>query len=167
MEDSKSSDNNNVPEPQILLDFYIDLLDNSKNLLKYYLSDDAVLDWFGQTVKGQKNISTFIKAKVMPIKHIFHEAKAVSKIGFRDSHQIMLKPSRRVLRSAFLSPPRPSLLNTPKKQPEPSTSVRRQINRPNLDDCQPLNNNNKSPSNASKDILESPRKRRKFTSTRA
>ncbi|XP_030766467.1 uncharacterized protein LOC115890387 [Sitophilus oryzae] len=167
---------------QNLLDFFMELIEASKNLLKYYLSEDVVLDWFGQTVRGQKNVASFIKTKINPIKHILSGAKPVNRIGFRDTHVVTVsRPLRRTLRSAFLSPPRISLPNTPKKQPKPSTSTnrdppppssRRGINKLNFDNNE--NNNidadtKKTPSNTnnnnaiSRPLEDSPRKRRKLS----
>lgn len=71
------------------------------------------------------------------------------------------RPSRRILRSAFLSPPRPTLMNTPEKQPLPSTSARRQIDRPKLGSPP-----KSSPPTPARNLPESPRKRQKLTPTR-
>ncbi|XP_050299346.1 uncharacterized protein LOC126738182 isoform X2 [Anthonomus grandis grandis] len=129
--DAIKSTENNATEVQTVLDFYLDLIEHSKNLIRYYLSEDVVLDWFGHTVKGQKNVAAFMKDKVNPVKHIFKEARAIDSIGFRDTHVVKTsRPARRILRSSLLSPPRPTLLNTPKKQPQASTSARRQIESP-------------------------------------
>ncbi|XP_019757054.1 uncharacterized protein LOC109535576 isoform X4 [Dendroctonus ponderosae] len=135
-------------DAQKVLDFFTDLIETSKTHLKYYLAEDIVLDWFGQTIRGQKKVASFIKTKVNPIRHLFKEAKSTSKIGFRDTHLVKApKSARRILRSSFLSPPRPTLMNTPVKQLQPSTSARRLIGKLNFD------------SN------ESPRKRQKLSST--
>lgn len=64
------------------------------------------------------------------------------------------RPAKRILRSAFLSPPRPTLLFTPVKQTQASTSARRPIGRLNLGD---------SPPSPTKNGSESPRKRQKIT----
>ncbi|XP_066147015.1 uncharacterized protein [Euwallacea fornicatus] len=160
--DNQNPTEDKATEAQQLLDFYIDLMENSKNLLKYYLSEDIVLDWFGETVKGQKQVTDFIKTNVNPMKHIFKEAVPASKIGFRDTHSLkILRPSRRILRSTFLSPPRPSLMFTPIKQPHASTSAKRQIGQLNLDKSGTKNGT--SPPSPSKSLPESPNKRQKVT----
>ncbi|XP_050299345.1 uncharacterized protein LOC126738182 isoform X1 [Anthonomus grandis grandis] len=157
--DAIKSTENNATEVQTVLDFYLDLIEHSKNLIRYYLSEDVVLDWFGHTVKGQKNVAAFMKDKVNPVKHIFKEARAIDSIGFRDTHVVKTsRPARRILRSSLLSPPRPTLLNTPKKQPQASTSARRQIGKPNFD-------HSESPPAPLKNLSESPRKRQKLTPT--
>lgn len=66
------------------------------------------------------------------------------------------RPAKRILRSAFLSPPRPTLMFTPVKQAQASTSARRPIGRLNLGD---------SPPSPTKNGSESPRKRQKMTTT--
>ncbi|KAH1019404.1 hypothetical protein HUJ04_009229 [Dendroctonus ponderosae] len=155
-------------DAQKVLDFFTDLMETSKTHLKYYLAEDIVLDWFGQTIRGQKKVASFIKTKVNPIRHLFKEAKSTSKIGFRDTHLVKApKSKRRILRSSFLSPPRPTLMNTPVKQLQPSTSARRLIGKLNFDS----NGSSKSksvgsPSPPMNNSLESPRKRQKLSSTR-
>lgn len=70
--------------------FYQDMVDNHKDCIKYYISETSVLDWFGQTVKGEKNIAAFIKNNIGNCKHNFSNAIPVEKIGFRDSHVVKL-----------------------------------------------------------------------------
>lgn len=79
---------NPTEDAQKVLDFFTDMMETSKTHLKYYLSEDVVLDWFGHTVKGQKKVASFIKTTVNPIRHLFKEAKSTSKIGFRDTHLV-------------------------------------------------------------------------------
>lgn len=72
-----------------ITELYFDIFDNHNDTLMYYLADTATLDWFGQTVKGPKNIGAFIKTKIGKIKHIFGNAVEVSKIGNRDTHVVI------------------------------------------------------------------------------
>ncbi|CAH0560386.1 unnamed protein product [Brassicogethes aeneus] len=104
-------------------EFYIDLVENYKTTVKYYLSDDIVLDWFGQTVKGEKKVNLFIKSNVATVKHFFSDAKPVENIGFRDTHVVKLPREPKKPIPSLLSPPRNEYhLRTPTKQTLPSTS---------------------------------------------
>lgn len=77
--------------------FFQDLMDNHKDCVKYYISETSVLDWFGQTVKGEKNITAFIKTNIGTCKHNFSNAVPTEKIGFRDSHVIKLPRNKQQL----------------------------------------------------------------------
>lgn len=69
-----------------IAELYFDIIENHRDTLMYYLADTATLDWFGQTVKGTKNIVAFIKGKVGKIRHVFPSPVEVSTIGHRDTH---------------------------------------------------------------------------------
>lgn len=71
-------------------EFYVDLIDNHKDCFRYYLSQNAVLDWFGQTVRGEKNIQSFVKSNISNCSHNFKSAIPVQKIGFRDTHVVKM-----------------------------------------------------------------------------
>lgn len=75
-------------ETREILEFFFDLFENHKETLVYYLSEAATLDWFGQTVKGEKNIVAFLKTKVGKIRHLFSNPAQVANIGYRDSHVV-------------------------------------------------------------------------------
>lgn len=75
-------------EDKIIANLYIDLIENHRETFMYYLSENAVLDWFGRTVKGQKNIHIFIKSHIDNVEHQFSNPRSVSKIGFRETHII-------------------------------------------------------------------------------
>ncbi|XP_017772524.1 PREDICTED: uncharacterized protein LOC108559688 [Nicrophorus vespilloides] len=81
-----------VKEATSFAEFYIDLIENHRDSFSYYLSDNAILDWFGQTVKGEKNIKVFLKNHVNKIKHIFPNIEPCSKIGYRDTHVVKYIP---------------------------------------------------------------------------
>lgn len=75
-----------------IIELYFDIFENHRDTFVYYLSDSATLDWFGQTVKGQSNITTFVKNKIGKVTHQFLNPKEVSNIGYRDTH--IVKPIR-------------------------------------------------------------------------
>lgn len=71
-------------------EFYVDMMENYRNTVKYYLSEDVILDWFGQTVKGEQNVSVFLKKTLSTVKHYFSDAVPAKKIGFRDTHVVKI-----------------------------------------------------------------------------
>lgn len=77
-------------EAKKFLNFYENIIDNHKNYFKYHLSEMAVLDWFGKTVKGCRNIGIFFNSKANSCTHHFTNVKPVEKIGFRDTHVVNL-----------------------------------------------------------------------------
>lgn len=89
-------DENDERKASRFVEFYVNTLDNHKDCFKYYLAENAVLDWFGQTVKGCKNIGAFIKANTSMCTHHFEKIKPVATIGFRETHVIKLPKERQV-----------------------------------------------------------------------
>lgn len=67
--------------------FYIDLIENNTNTLRYYCADKIVLDWFGKTIKGGKKLTMFLKSN-SKFRHFLSNIVPVNKIGFRHSHRI-------------------------------------------------------------------------------
>ncbi|KAJ8949710.1 hypothetical protein NQ318_013579 [Aromia moschata] len=107
-------------------EFYIDMMENYRNTVKYYLSQDVILDWFGQTVKGEKTVSLFLKKNLSSVKHFMSVAVPVKKIGFRDTHIVNIPKEPKKIPIGLMSPPRITITRsqtkTPKKQTDPSTS---------------------------------------------
>lgn len=68
--------------------FFIDLIENHRDSIICYLAETAVLDWFGHTVKGPRNISRFLRGNVGSFRNSFSIARPVHNIGFRDTHVI-------------------------------------------------------------------------------
>lgn len=79
-----------VQEAKTFGEFYVDMMENYRNTVKYYLSEDVILDWFGQTVKGEQNVSVFLKKTLSTVKHYFSDAVPAKKIGFRDTHVVKI-----------------------------------------------------------------------------
>lgn len=77
-----------LEEAKNFMEFYTNLVNNTKDTLIYYLSDSATIDWFGKTIKGEKNMNTFIKTTLSSVKHNFSKTVPTKKIGFRDVHVI-------------------------------------------------------------------------------
>ncbi|XP_057655123.1 uncharacterized protein LOC130893214 [Diorhabda carinulata] len=108
------------------VDFYIDKIENQRNYFRYYLSEDVILDWFGQTVKGEKNVNAFLNKTITSVNHILSETVPATKIGSRESHVIKPLKTQKSIPLGLLSPPRTiqprTETKTPKKQPIASTS---------------------------------------------
>ncbi|KAL3267112.1 hypothetical protein HHI36_011252 [Cryptolaemus montrouzieri] len=105
-------------------DFYIDLVHSFNDKTKYFLSEDVVLDYFGHTIKGQKNVTSYIKNNIVNVEHLFRDAKPVHKIGFRDTHIVKLPKDTKRMVTPFFSPPKTSEPKTPtKSSSQPSTSA--------------------------------------------
>ncbi|KAJ8919344.1 hypothetical protein NQ315_003928 [Exocentrus adspersus] len=115
-----------VKEAKIFGEFYADLMDNYRNTVKYYLSEDVVLDWFGQTIKGEQKVNMFLKKTLASVKHYLSDAVPAKKIGFRDTHVVKIPKESKKVPLGLLSPPRPTYqkmqTKTPKKSSDPSTS---------------------------------------------
>ncbi|CAG9832212.1 unnamed protein product [Diabrotica balteata] len=113
-------------EAKQFVEFYIDNIENHSNYFQYYLSEDVVLDWFGKTIKKEKNVTAFLKDQMGSVNHFLSDAVPVGKIGFRDTHIIKVPRTQKMIPLALMSPPRPIQLRsettTPKKRPLPSSS---------------------------------------------
>ncbi|KAG5873210.1 hypothetical protein JTB14_019518 [Gonioctena quinquepunctata] len=123
-----------MKEAKTFGEFYVDKLENHKNLFKYYLAENVVLDWFGQTIRGEKKVNDFLKKTLASVNHLFSDALPAKEIGFRDTHIIKVPKEPKLIPIGLMSPPRTFHLKTqaktPKKQSIPSTSRNRSQERP-------------------------------------
>lgn len=60
---------------------YFALVDGLAYGLESHLSENVVLDWFGRTVRGRKNVTAFMEAHKMNSRHIF--GNIASSVGIR------------------------------------------------------------------------------------
>lgn len=79
-----------MKEAKAFGDFYIEKMETERDSMKYFLSEDVILDWFGQTVKGEKNVIVFLKKTLASVNHIISDFKPAKKIGFRDTHVVKI-----------------------------------------------------------------------------
>lgn len=77
-------------EAKNFVEFYIDKIENHRNYFRYYLSEDVILDWFGQTIKGEKNVVAFLKKTITSVNHLLSDAVPVKSIGFKDTHKVKI-----------------------------------------------------------------------------
>lgn len=95
-EDSKDSKearmnaiNNNVlrvtPRRQACLfaEWFRRLVDSDRSSLSLYLADDAILQWFGRTIKMKKKISGFLKYDMHCTSHRFTSVEVCSTFSVR------------------------------------------------------------------------------------
>ncbi|XP_065158774.1 uncharacterized protein [Atheta coriaria] len=73
-------------DAQEFASFYFDLLENHRETFTYHLSEGAVLDWFGRTIKGVQNIKDFAKLHMDLMKHRFSKIEPCHEIGYRKTH---------------------------------------------------------------------------------
>lgn len=85
----ESFSNEEHQEAKDFLEFYINAVE-TKNCIRYYLAEDVILDWFGHTIRGEKNVLSFFRSDVSQIKHFLSDVSPAEKIGFRDTHVIKL-----------------------------------------------------------------------------
>ncbi|XP_033210672.1 uncharacterized protein LOC117168883 isoform X2 [Belonocnema kinseyi] len=62
---------------------YFTLVDGLASGLEDYLVGDVILDWFGRTVRGKRNVNTFMKAHKVNSRHIFNNIVPTETIGYR------------------------------------------------------------------------------------
>lgn len=77
-------------EAKAFVEFYVDQMENHTNTIKYYFAETIILDWFGQTITGEKLVTAFLKKTLSTVRHHFSEAFPVKKIGFRDTHVVKM-----------------------------------------------------------------------------
>lgn len=95
---SQHEDNNNTnnkfseyQQARTFVQWYKRIIDNERQNLALYMSDDAVLEWFGRCIKSQKKISAFLKYDMQCSKHDFTSVECIDKIVTR------LENSRRLV----------------------------------------------------------------------
>ncbi|KAL4713444.1 hypothetical protein ACJJTC_010429 [Scirpophaga incertulas] len=78
--------NDNSEKAKKFASWYKHMIDNDRSNLGMYLSDDAILEWFGRTVKTRKKVSLFMKHEMQCSKHNFVSIQSIDKIQNR--HEI-------------------------------------------------------------------------------
>ncbi|KAF5305937.1 hypothetical protein FQR65_LT07548 [Abscondita terminalis] len=90
-----------VTEARQFHEFFIDLFENHRDNLVFYLASTAILDWFGHTIKGPKNIVTYLKNSAGTCKHDLTNAKPARKIGFKDNHVVKFSSNSKQCKSSI------------------------------------------------------------------
>ncbi|XP_045479414.1 uncharacterized protein LOC123684272 isoform X1 [Harmonia axyridis] len=132
-----------IKDASTFCNFYLDLIHSFNDKTKYFLSENVVLDYFGRTIKGQKNVTSYIKSNLVNVGHLFEEAKPMKEIGFRDTHVVNLPTEPKKVAMPFFSPPKSNEAKTPTKsvsQPSTSSAVKQEERRgvkKRLEGCSP------------------------------
>lgn len=63
--------------------WYKRMIDNERYNLALYLSDDAILEWFGRTIKTRKKVTAFLKYDMQCSRHDFTTVESIAKIQSR------------------------------------------------------------------------------------
>lgn len=63
--------------------WYKRMIDHERSNLALYLSDDAMLEWFGRTVKTRKKVTAFLKFDMQCSRHDFTTIESIEKIQTR------------------------------------------------------------------------------------
>lgn len=63
--------------------WYKRMIDNERYNLALYLSDDAMLEWFGRTIKTRKKVTAFLKYDMQCSRHDFTSVESIDKIQTR------------------------------------------------------------------------------------
>lgn len=82
---------NNNAKPQIskqqsaknFIAWYKSKIDNDRQSLSSYLSDEIILEWFGRTIKTRKKVSSFVKNDIQCSKHDFTSVESIDRIQTR------------------------------------------------------------------------------------
>ncbi|XP_043253447.1 uncharacterized protein LOC122397975 [Colletes gigas] len=62
---------------------YFALVDGLASGLENHLSNDVVLDWFGRTIRGRKNVTAFMEAHKVNSRHKFRNIVPIASIGYK------------------------------------------------------------------------------------
>lgn len=72
-----------LQQARSFITWYKHMVDNERANLSLYLSDDAVLEWFGRTIKTRKKVSAFLKFDMQCSKHDFTSVENIDKVSTR------------------------------------------------------------------------------------
>lgn len=88
---NKSEDNNNtkfnLQQARSFISWYKQMIDNERSNLSLYLSDDAILEWFGRTIKTRKKLSGFLKHDMQCSRHYLTSVENIENIQLRSDRQ--------------------------------------------------------------------------------
>lgn len=64
--------------------WYKKMIDNDRQNLALYLSDDTTLEWFGKTIKTKKKVTAFLKHDMQCTRHDFTTIESIDRIQNRN-----------------------------------------------------------------------------------
>lgn len=72
------------------ISWYKRMIDEDRHNLTLYISDDAVLEWFGRTIKTRKKVTAFLKYDMRCSRHDFITIESIDKIQSRNEDCLRL-----------------------------------------------------------------------------
>lgn len=86
---NKPEDNNNsksfeLQQARSFISWFKHMIDDERSNLSLYISDDAILEWFGRTIKTRKKVSSFLKYGMQCSRHDFTTVENIEKIQLRN-----------------------------------------------------------------------------------
>lgn len=85
----KHEDNNNtrksleLQQARSFISWFKHMIDNERSNLSLYLSDDAMLEWFGRTIKTRKKLAAFLKHDMQCSRHDFTSVENIEMVQLR------------------------------------------------------------------------------------
>lgn len=74
-------------EPNEVLKQYIDMCNSRSGLFQYYLANNAILEWFGRTIRGRHKIYPYFRYDLcQQYQHSFYDAQSCEPIESRTPH---------------------------------------------------------------------------------
>lgn len=62
---------------------YFALADGLASGLESHLSENVILDWFGRTIRGKRNVSAFMEAHKVNSRHMFADILPTTDIHYK------------------------------------------------------------------------------------
>ncbi|CAB3238712.1 unnamed protein product [Arctia plantaginis] len=87
LHETNNNSSNKASERQQARNFitwYKRMIDEDRHNLTLYISDDAVLEWFGRTIKTRKKVTAFLKYDMQSSRHDFITIESIDKIQSRN-----------------------------------------------------------------------------------
>lgn len=72
-----------LQQARSFITWYKRMIDDERNNLGLYLSDDAMLEWFGRTIKNRKKVTAFLKFDMQCSRHDFTTVESIEKVELR------------------------------------------------------------------------------------
>lgn len=86
LQEDNNNTNNKLTERQqarTFIQWYKHMIDNERQNLTMYMSDDATLEWFGRTIKTRKKVAAFLKYDMQCSQHDFTTVESIEKVQTR------------------------------------------------------------------------------------
>ncbi|XP_053616768.1 uncharacterized protein LOC128678896 [Plodia interpunctella] len=101
-DNNNSSKNSERQQARKFITWYKHMIDYERQNLCLYLSDDAMLEYFGRTIKTRKKVAAFLKHDMQCSRHDFTTVESIERIQMRQD--IVSRRGDNSLASPFNSP---------------------------------------------------------------